>query len=339
MTDSSASGPTLLKTIDSHAAGEPLRVVTGGLPPLEGADMLAKRACMKANFDHFRRALMLEPRGHADMYGAVITRPVTDDGDLGVLFLHNAGYSTMCGHGIIALSKVIFDEQLLTPREQGCLRFDTPAGRVTAHAEFDSRGRVHSTSFINVPSFLDHDGVVEVPGLGKVEYTLGFGGAYYAYVDAAALRLRLVADESSLLVARGRAIKQAVAEAIEIRHPEGKRDLEFVYGTIFVGQAHGQAHSRNVCVFADGEIDRSPTGTGVSGRVAIHHARGELQLGSTIEIESVLGTTFQATAQELVDYHGRSAIIPQVRGRAWITGRHLFEIAPDDPLREGFMLR
>ena len=329
----------ILETIDAHTGGEPLRVITAGIPPLEGKDMLAKRAFMKANFDHLRRALMLEPRGHADMYGAIMTEPVSEDGDLGVLFLHNEGYSTMCGHGIIALSKVIFDEKLLTPKEAGCLRFDTPAGRVTAHAQFDDAGKVFATTFVNVPSFLDHEGSVAVEDLGEVHYTLGFGGAYYAYVDAKVLGLRLDARGVDELIKYGRAIKRAVSDAIEIRHPEGMRDLEFVYGTIFVGDALGEAHSRNVCVFADGEVDRSPTGTGVSGRVAIHYARGEVELGESIEIESIVGTSFHATAMQEVDYGGRSAVVPTVRGRAWITGRCRFELAPDDPLAQGFMLR
>jgi trans-L-3-hydroxyproline dehydratase len=333
------NSPIVLETIDAHTAGEPLRVITAGIPPLKGDDILAKRAYMRANYDHLRRALMLEPRGHADMYGAVITEPVTEDGDLGVLFLHNEGYSTMCGHGIIALTKVIFDEGLLSPKEHGCLRFDTPAGRVTAFAEFGRDGKVFATNFLNVPSFLDHEGRVQVEGLGEVPYTLGFGGAYYAYVDARPLGLSLDVAGADELIKYGRAIKHAVAESIVIEHPEGKTDMEFVYGTIFIGDAHGDAHSRNVCIFADGEVDRSPTGTGVSGRVAIHHARDEVKLEETIEIESILGTSFHATATEQIDYRGRNAIIPRVRGRAWITGRCRFEIAADDPLAGGFMLR
>lgn len=335
----STPAPICIETIDAHAAGEPLRVIINGIPALEGEDILAKRATMKAKHDHLRRAIMLEPRGHADMYGAIMTEAVTPDGDLGVLFLHNEGYSTMCGHGIIALTKVIFDEGLLTPREEGCLRYDTPAGRVLARATLDDSGMVHSVSFVNVPSFVDHLGTVEVEALGRVSYTLAFGGAYYAYVDAGPLGLRLDAGGHAALVQHGRAIKAAVSTAVEIKHPEGKEDLEFVYGTIFVGEAHGDAHSRNVCIFADGEVDRSPTGTGICGRAAIHHARGELELGQSIEIESILGSSFEVQALEAIDYMGRPAIVPEVCGRAWITGRHRFEIGTDDPLGEGFMLR
>ena len=300
-----------ITTIDAHTAGEPLR-----------------------------RALMLEPRGHADMYGCILMPPATSDGDLGVLFLHNEGYSTMCGHGIIGLVKVGVEEGLfeLDP-EDPRVRIDTPAGRVTATAHLEEE-RVARVSFENVPSFLLHrDVVVETPTLGEVRFDIGYGGAFYAYVDAQSLGLELTPSSFARIVSMGKEIKQAVSEAVELVHPAGEDDLNFLYGTIFVGPAEGSAHSRNVCVLADGEVDRSPTGTGVSGRAAVHHARGELGLGERITIESILGTSFDVELIGTREVGALEGVIPRVTGSAHITGRHEFEISPEDPLAAGFLLR
>jgi len=331
---------TRITTIDVHTAGEPLRVVTGGLPEIPGDTILARRRWAQEKLEPLRKALMLEPRGHADMYGCIPMPPATPDGDIGVLFLHNEGYSTMCGHGIIGLVKVGVEAGLieLDPGDP-VVRIDTPAGRITAapHLEGD---RVREVSFENVPSFLLHrDLVVEVPGLGEVTCDIGFGGAFYTYVDAGSVDLRLEPGSFPRIVKLGRQIKEAVGDAALLLHPEGEGDLNFLYGTIFVGPADGEAHSRNVCVFADGEVDRSPTGTGVSGRAALHHARGELGVGEAITIESILGTTFEVEIVRTCEVGGLQGIIPRVTGSAHITGKHEFLIDPGDPLAEGVFLR
>ena len=329
-----------ITTIDAHTAGEPLRVITRGLPEIPGETILERRRWAEENLESLRRALMLEPRGHADMYGCILMPPATSDGDLGVLFLHNEGYSTMCGHGIIGLVKVGVEEGLfeLDP-EDPRVRIDTPAGRVTATAHLEEE-RVARVSFENVPSFLLHrDVVVETPTLGEVRFDIGYGGAFYAYVDANSLGLELTPSSFARIVSMGKEIKQAVSEAVELVHPAGEDDLNFLYGTIFVGPAEGSAHSRNVCVFADGEVDRSPTGTGVSGRAAVHHARGELGLGERITIESILGTSFDVELIGTREVGALEGVIPRVTGSAHITGRHEFEISPEDPLAAGFLLR
>ncbi|MCK5942214.1 MAG: proline racemase family protein [Planctomycetes bacterium] len=324
-----------ITTIEAHTAGEPLRIVTAGYPAVPGATMLARRAHARQHLDHLRRLLMLEPRGHADMYGAVPMPPASDDGDVGVLFLHNEGYSTMCGHGIIALVKVGIEHGLFEA-DPANVRIDTPAGRVVASAEL-AGGRVRRVSFVNVPSFVDRELVVAVPGLGDVRCTIAYGGAFYAYVDAAPLGLRLAPAHVRELVDKGMAIKRAVAAACELRHPAGEPDLDFLYGTIFVAPQPG-AHSRNVCVFADGEVDRSPTGTGVSGRAAIHRARGELG-DDWITIESILGTSFDVRVAATTEVGGVMAVVPEVRGRAFVTGRASYVLDPDDPLADGFLIR
>jgi len=331
---------TRLLCIDAHTAGEPLRVITAGYPELPGDTMLAKRRYAREHYDRLRRALMLEPRGHADMYGCVLTAPVTRDGDVGVLFLHNEGYSTMCGHGIIGLVKVGIDCGLLrVDPSDGIVRIDTPAGRVTATAEFDSGGSVAAVRFLNVPSFVvETQGTVDVEGLGSVEFDLAFGGAFYAYVDATRYGLVLDAAHVGELIATGRAIKHSVAGARRLSHPTGGEDLEFLYGTIFVGPSTS-AHSRNVCIFADGEVDRSPTGTGVSGRAALLHASGELDVGEVVTIESILGTSFDVSVAEVVDLGGTPAVVPEVSGTAHIVGRSEHWLDPEDPLCDGFLLR
>jgi len=328
-----------ISTIESHTGGEPFRVVTGGFPELPGDSILARRRAAKERFDHLRTALMWEPRGHADMYGCLITPPVTTGAHLGVLFMHNEGFSTMCGHGIIALTTVALDTGMLpaTP-PRTTVRIDTPAGLVTAQARHQS-GRVSSVSFQNVPSFALLDQSVDVPGLGRVRYDLGFGGAFYAYVNAPDVGLRLVPGSFRELIEKGMAIKRAVMARGGFAHPF-EADLSFLYGTIFVGPPESAGnHSREVCIFAEGEVDRSPTGTGVSGRLAIHHARGEVAPSESITIESLVGSCFKGRVAGVTRFGPHDAVIPEVEGSAHLVGRAEWWLDPDDPFGRGFMLR
>ena len=328
-----------IATLDAHAAGEPLRIVTGGIDPIPGRTILEKRRYAREHLDDLRRAIVFEPRGHADMYGAILTEPVTSDGDLGVLFLHNEGWSTMCGHGIIALTTALLETGA---RSHDTIRYDAPPGRVIAHAVRDG-ARVREVAFENVPSFVAAlDETVAVEGLGEVRYDLAYGGAFYAFVDADALGVPLDASGFQRCVDVGMRIKRAVMASREVRHPEAPdaADLSFLYGTILTGRAHAAgADSRNVCVFADGELDRSPTGTGVSARVAIEHARGRLALGAPFTVESIIGTRFRGRALRIATVGPYAAVVPEVAGSAWIVGRSELWLAPDDPLREGFVLR
>lgn len=329
-----------ITVIDAHTAGEPLRVITGGLPSIPGKTILEKRRYAREHLDEYRTALMWEPRGHADMYGCIVTEPVTPDGTLGVLFLHNAGFSTMCGHGVIGLAKVALDTGMINVEgEPAIIRMDTPAGRVTAFARREN-GRVVEVSFHNVPSFvyaLDQN--VHVPGIGCLRYDVAFGGAFYAFCRAEAIGIDLTAENFRQLIDLGMRIKLAVMTSLPIQHPF-ENDLGFLYGTIIVGPPHDpQHHSRNVCIFADGEVDRSPTGTGVSARVALHHARGEIKTNEPLVIESILGTCFAGEAVESVKFGPYDAVIPKVTGTAYITGRNELLIDPADPLQQGFILR
>ncbi len=329
-----------ITSIDAHTAGEPLRVLTGGYPELPGDTILSKRQYARENLDYLRKALMWEPRGHADMYGCIVTEPVTPDGTLGVLFLHNEGYSTMCGHGIIGLAKVALDTGMIVlDGDDPVIKMDTPAGRVTAFAHRDN-GSVAEVDFHNVPSFVYAlDKNVNVPGIGDVRYDVAFGGAFYAFCRAEDFELKLTATDFRKLIDIGMKIKHAVMESLTIEHPF-EPDLGFLYGTIFVGEPHEpEHHSRNVCIFADGEVDRCPTGTGVSARAAIHHARGELQIYEPFIVESILGTSFTGEIVQTTKFGQYEAVIPKVTGAAHITGRNEWLIDPEDPLRDGFILR
>ena len=328
-----------ITTIDAHTEGEPFRVITDGYPEFPGESILARRRYAMENLDHLRTALMWEPRGHADMYGCIVTPPVTPEADFGVLFMHNEGYSTMCGHGIIAITAVAVEtglQPMTSPETQ--VKIDTPSGLVTAHARI-SEGRVQSVYFHNVPSFvLVLDEAVDVPGLGKVRYDIAYGGAFYAFVQAEEVGVRCSPEDFRALIEKGMAIKRSIMASRPIPHPF-EEDLSFLYGTIFIGPPQEQgAHSRNVCIFAEGEVDRSPTGTGVSARLAIHHARGEINLNEPITIESIIDSRFSGRVVQTTTFGPHPAIIPEVEGTAYITGRHEFLIDPNDPLRNGFLL-
>jgi len=328
-----------LRTLDAHTCGEPLRVVVGGVDRVPGADMLAKRRFAQRELEPLRRALMWEPRGHADMYGALPTDPVSADGQLGVLFLHNAGWSTMCGHGVIALASLAAECGWPAPGPDGELRLDTPAGRVTAHVEREG-GRARAVRFENVPCFVAAlDLEVDVAGCGALRVDVAFGGAFYAFADAARLGVRLDGRDTTAVIAAGRAVSEAVRARLDVAHPDGPSDLDFLYGTILTAPDPEGAFGRHACVFADGELDRSPTGTGVSARAALLAARGELGPGQWVELAGVLGARMGVRVLRDARLGAQPAVVPEVRGSAHLTGRSEFVLDPDDPLREGFLLR
>ena len=332
-------GLSRITTIDAHTEGEPLRIIVNGFPDVPGNSILERRRYLKDHLDHLRTMLMWEPRGHAEMYGCLVTAPVTPGADFGVLFMHNEGYSTMCGHGIIAIATVAVETGLVIRKEPiTTVRVDSPAGLITASARVAGR-KVKSVSFQNVPSFVVAlDELVDVPELGPIRYDLAFGGAFYAYVRADQVGLKCLPEENTQLVEMGMQIKRAVMASRPIPHPF-QEDLSFLYGTIFIAPPLGsEAHSRNVCIFADGEVDRSPTGTGVSGRMALHFARGEVGIGQPLVIESIIGSKFTGRVVSETAFGPYKAVIPEVEGTAHITGVHTFLDDPEDPLRSGFIL-
>ena len=333
------SGWDKVMVVDSHAGGEPFRLVVDGVPEIPGRDMIGRRRFAQQNLDHLRKGLMWEPRGHADMYGGWLGPPVSPEADLSVLFTHNEGFSTMCGHGIIALVKVVLDTGIIAAGDEPSrsIGIDTPAGLVTATAHLD-RGSVTSVRFRNVPSFVARENLtVDTKNHGAVSCDLAYGGAFYAFVDASAMGLDPV--DVATLVSAGREIKGRISETAPPRHPETD-DLSFVYGVIFVFPPNSQSHhSRHVCVFADGEVDRSPTGTGVSARLALLHQAGAVSVGAEISIESVVGSVFTGRIVDTTSVDGTPAVIAEIGGTAHITGRSELWFDPDDPLGGGFFIR
>ncbi|WP_232622874.1 proline racemase family protein [Pareuzebyella sediminis] len=333
----------LVKTIDMHTGGEPLRVIVDGFPELIGSSVLERRRYCKENYDHLRKALLFEPRGHADMYGCLLVPPNDEEGDFGILFLHNEGYSTMCGHAIIAIATLAIEMEW-TPVEEGenVLKIDAPCGRIISYTEV-REGKVVGVRFHCVPSFVvGLDRKVTVDALGEVTYDLAYGGAFYAYVDMNKNRFDFTLSPKyyRALIDTGMAIKKAVIEQDKgIFHPF-EDDLGFLYGTIFISKSdRPEVDSKNVCVFAEGEVDRSPTGSGVSGRMAIHRVRNEIDYGKSMVIESITGSLFKGSIVNEKNYGPFKAVIPEVEGKAYITGMHTFYMDPDDPIKTGFILR
>lgn len=335
-----------LKTIDAHAAGEPLRLIVDGFPSPRGRTMLEKREWVKRNADHLRRALMLEPRGHADMYGALLTEPVSPGSHAGVLFMHNEGYSTMCGHGIVAVTTIALERGLLTV-EGDAIVYDAPAGTIRARARLgDAAGRakasaerrVESVAFVNVPSFVLHGGLEVGLASRTIRADVAFGGAFYAIVDSESVGLPIDVKHLPELRRIGMEIKHAIEGSHTVQHPL-EPGLKGIYGTIFTGPPNASgADLRNVTVFADAEVDRSPCGTGTCAVMAVVDAMGLLDGERPFVHESLIGTTFRGRVVSRTAVADREAIVPEIEGSAWITGEHTFLIDQGDPLREGFRL-
>lgn len=327
-------------TIEAHAAGEPLRIVTAGIPVLRGETILERRRWAREHLDHVRRALMHEPRGHADMYGCYVTPPVTSEADLGVIFMHNEGYSTMCGHGVIALATVALNTGMVPATSpETRIGLDTPAGFVEAFVAWDGR-KAGEVRFRNVPSFLyRRDLEIETPSFGRLVVDIAFGGAFYAYLDAAQAGLAVRPDQYRALIQLGDEVKHAVEAVTDVVHPL-EPELHGIYGTIIAGPPTAAgADQANVCVFADREVDRSPTGTGTAGRVAQLYARGQLAINQPFVNESIIGTRFTGRVVGETTVGEFPAVIPEISGRAYITGFCQWVVEPDDPVKHGFFLR
>jgi len=331
-----------IRTIDAHTAGEPLRLIVEGFPRVEGRTMLERREWVREHHDDVRTALMLEPRGHADMYGALLTEPEHPGSDAGVLFMHNEGYSTMCGHGIIAVVTIAIERGLIMPREgRDEIVLDSPAGPIRARAHLTRRGgqtRVERVSFVNVPSFTLHAGIPINVGSRQLRVDVAFGGAFYAIVDAESTGLAIGGDALPQLRSTGMAIKHAVESIVDVIHPV-EPELHGIYGTIFTGPpSSDEAHLRNVTVFAHAEVDRSPCGTGTCAVMAVLSAMGLLGRDQTFIHESIIGTRFSGRIVDEISFGEIPAIVPELEGEAYITGEHTFLLDDDDPLKVGFRL-
>jgi proline racemase len=321
-----------VSTVDYHTAGEPFRIVSGGVPSLQGRTMLEKRRYALEHLDDIRQLLVFEPRGHADMYGGFVTEPEDEGAQLGVVFFHNAGYSTACGHGTIALVTWAIDAAIVPARGRLVeIVVDVPSGRLKTVATMQE-GRVRSVRFRNVPSFVLHDGLTVMVGRQRLEVAVAFGGAFYAIVPADRFELPIEPAFVPRFIELGRQIKAAIEAERDIVHPL-EPELAGIYGVIFT------ADNRNVTVFADGEVDRSPCGSGTSARLALLDRRGELSRGTTLMHESIIGSRFAGRVVGEVRVGDYAAVITEVEGSAHLTGHHQFVLEPDDPIGLGFLIR
>lgn len=328
-----------IKTIDAHVAGEPLRLIVAGFPSPRGRTMTAKRTWAVRHADHLRRMALLEPRGHADMVGAVLTEPVNPGSHAGLLFMHNEGFNTLSGHGIIAAATIACERGLLTlPDGTDRLVFDTPAGTVRATMRRTTDGRVAGVAFTGVPSFVLHAGVeVQLAGR-RLRADIAYGGGFYAVVDAESAGVPIDGSRLGDLRRVGMDIRTALESRMAIQHPQ-EPVLEGLDGTIFTAppQTDG-ADLRNATVFAAGQVDRSPCATGTAAVMAVLVAMGLLEEGQRFMHESVLGTTFAGRVARRTRVGDLEAIVPEIEGSAWITGEHTFVVDDADPLGAGFRL-
>ena len=329
-----------IETLEMHTGGEPLRIVMSGFPEMPSQRILDTREYLRKQLDHLRMFLMWEPRGHADMYGLIKVPPERSDSSFGVIFMHNEGYSTMCGHATIAIGRCAIDQGWVEKLEgKTQFKIDAPCGQIEIEATVQG-DKVSNVSFYNVPSFYLGTFTVQTKEWGEIKYDLAYGGAFYGYIDVGQINAKCNPNFYSELIRAGKSIKkQIIATNDSIVHPF-EQSLSFLYGIIFIDDAEAPGiHSRNVCVFADGQVDRCSTGSGISGRAAIHYAKSEIMVNEKITIQSILGTSMDVEIVETTSYGPYTAVIPKVSGMAYYTGRNEFFGENEDSLLSGFLLR
>ncbi|HEY2892526.1 MAG TPA: proline racemase family protein [Dongiaceae bacterium] len=327
----------VIETVEMHTGGEPVRIVVAGYPKIPGATILAKRRHAREYLDHYRKLLMFEPRGHFDMYGVLQVEPDLPGADLAVLFIHNEGYSTMCGHATIAMGRWAVDSgRVARSAGETKVAIQCPCGLVEARVAPDG-----SVKFASVPAYaFALDAKVEVPGLGAITLDIGYGGAYYAFLPAARFNLDVRRSATRNLVDAADAVSRAVKAQIKLDHPDDA-DLAFLYGTILTdgNDAYSAEPTANICVFAEREVDRSPTGSGVTARIALQHARKQIALGQERSFESITGAIFTGKALRETKTGRFDAVIVEVGGIAHYTGSATFTLEAGDEIGRGFLLR
>jgi len=330
-----------LTVTDMHTGGEPVRIVTGGYPAVPAGTILEKRAYVRDHLDHLRKVLMFEPRGHYDMYGVLPVEPDLPGADRTAGFMHNEGYSTMCGHATIALGRYAVDQGLVEKKEPvTVVNIEAPCGLVVASVEVRD-GKAGAVSFESVPAFLyARDREVTLPGVGKVGFDVAYGGAFYALADCRQFGLEFGKSRVRDFVDAATALTDKLKAEFPLSHP-AHADLGFLYGTILTDgkDAFSSEPTKNVCVFAEAEVDRSPTGSGVTARLAAMYAKGQIGLGQTRLFESITGSRFSGAVERTTTEGGHDAIVARVGGRAFYSGKAEFSVEPQDDLGRGFLLR
>ncbi len=328
-----------ITTTEMHTGGEPVRIVESGYPPIPGATILDKRQYVCQHLDHLRTTLMYEPRGHFDMYGVIPVEPDLPEADLAVLFMHNEGYSTMCGHATIALGRYAVDRGLVPKVEpETRLVIQCPSGPVAVIVDVRDgvAGQVRFRSVEAFAPLLDIN--LHVEGYGEVIFDIGYGGAFYAVADAACFGLDVRISPVGEMVAAATALTEEARAHVDLSHPSSP-DLAALYGSILTDGIDDGGMSANVCVFADAQVDRSPTGSGVTARLAIRYARGQVGLGEQCSFESVVGSNMVGRVVSEATVGDHQAVVVEVGGRAYYTGTASFVVEPDDPFGTGFLVR
>lgn len=328
----------MITTVDSHTAGEPTRIVTGGVPHIPGETMMAKKIWLQENLDHLRKTLMWEPRGHRDMFGAVFTSPTSVDADVGVIFMDNGGYLDMCGHGSIGAVTVLVETGMIPlplqeNNEMLNLTLDTPAGQVRARIQIEN-SKVKAVTIRNVPAFVYKKVFLEISGIEKIDVHISYGGNFFAQVKAYDLDIALLPGNIKQLQNRGMEIRDKINREHTITHPgTGKKaqvDLVQIY--------EDSLPPKNVVIFGASQIDRSPCGTGTCAKMALLHEKGFLPLNQPYVHNSIFGTTFTGRLIQETTVGGLRAVVPEIEGRAFITGIHQFVIDREDPVGNGFSI-
>lgn len=329
-----------IQAIDSHTAGEATRIVVGGIPNIKGNTMPEKKQYLEDHLDHIRTAIMLEPRGHNDMFGSVMTQPCDPDADFGIIFMDGGGYLNMCGHGSIGAMTVAVETGVV-PMEEPVTKvvMEAPAGIIKGDVKVEN-GKVQSVSIFNVPAFLyKKDQEVELPGVGKVKFDISFGGSFFAIVHASQLGLKIEPKNAAKLTDLAMELRDIINRDIEIQHPtlEHIKTVDLV--EIWDEPTNEKATYKNVVIFGQGQVDRSPCGTGTSAKLATLHARGELKEGEKFVYESILGTMFEGEIVGTTKVGEYDAVLPKITGSAYMTGFNNFLIDEDDPVKYGFILK
>lgn len=329
-----------IHTIDSHTMGEPTRIVVGGIPNIPGDTMAEKKAFLEKEMDAVRTTIMHEPRGHNDMFGSIILAPTHKEADFGIIFMDGGGYLNMCGHGSIGAITVAIETGMVERKEPFTeVAMDTPAGLIRGKARIEN-GRVKEVSIVNVPAFLyKKDVVINVPDIGDVILDISFGGSFFAIVNAKQLMVTIDPKNTQRLIEIGLKIREIINHTIDIKHPNLEHIKTVDLVEIFDDAVHQNAHYRNVVIFGQGQVDRSPCGTGTSAKLATLYAKGQIKMDEPFIYESILGTTFKGRILGTTKVGDYEAIIPEITGSAFITGFNQFVISPDDPVKNGFVLK
>jgi len=329
----------MINAVDSHTMGEPTRIITGGVPVIHGNTMPEKKEYMEKHLDYLRTAIMLEPRGHNDMFGSIITAPTMEEADLGIIFMDGGGYLNMCGHGSIGAATVAVETGMVPMVEPYTnITLEAPAGLVKAKVKVVNE-KVKEVSIVNVPSFLYAENVeVDVPEIGKITFDISFGGSFFALVKSSDLGIDICPENAQKLCNVGMKILHAINASVSVQHPLLPHiksvDLVEIYGPA----KNPKATLQNVVVFGRGQVDRSPCGTGTSAKIAYLYAKGQLKKNEEFVYESIVGTMFRGKVLEEVQVGKFNGVILEITGSAYITGFNQFVIDAEDPLKYGFKL-